>query len=170
MRRPSVRSAKILSRATAEALDLIRYFDGTACRNGHVAERYTKSGQCTKCIAEGHERWAVGSRAAASDYRREREIAQRPVEPERSEKRAHNVRTPNAARPKDPRLATKKADPSTPRILDMWVAGIPVEVIVAETGISANAVRIRAGNHKAKRPAWYLSAVRGKATEAHRGA
>jgi hypothetical protein len=55
------------------------------------------------------------------------------------------------------------ADPNTPLILDMWAAGIPVEVIATETGISPNAVRIRAGNHKAKRPAWYLSAIRGKA-------
>jgi hypothetical protein len=58
---------------------------------------------------------------------------------------------------------TKKIDPSTPQVLTMWAAGIPVEVIATETGISPNAVRIRAGNHKAKRPAWYLSAIRGKA-------
>lgn len=79
-------------------------------------------------------------------------------------------RTPNAAREKDPRLATKKPDPSTPRILEMWSNGVPVEVIAADVGKTTRAVQLVAAYHKTRRPAWYLSAIRGKVTEAHRGA
>jgi hypothetical protein len=71
------------------------------------------------------------------------------------------VRNPNAARAKDPRLATKKADPSTPQILRMWADGIPVEIIAEDVGKSLQAVRLVAAYHKVKRPAWYIKVVRG---------
>jgi hypothetical protein len=77
----------------------------------------------------------------------------------------HSARTPNAARPRDPRLATRKADPSTPRILEMWADGVPVEVIAAEAGKTTRAVQLVAAYHKTRRPAWYLSAVRGKVSQ-----
>lgn len=70
------------------------------------------------------------------------------------------VRNPNAARAKDPRLATKKADPSTPQILKMWADGIPVEIIAEDVGKTPQAVRQVAAYHKVKRPAWYLSTTR----------
>jgi hypothetical protein len=76
----------------------------------------------------------------------------------------NRIRTPNAARPKDARLATRKADDTTPKVLEMWAAGVPVEVIAAEVGKSVRAVQLVAAYHKVRRPAWYLSAVRGKAS------
>lgn len=39
---------KVISRAEAKALKLPRYFTGKRCKNGHVAERYTKCG-CVTC-------------------------------------------------------------------------------------------------------------------------
>jgi hypothetical protein len=76
----------------------------------------------------------------------------------------NRIRTPNAARPKDARLATRKADDTTPKVLEMWAAGVTVEVIAAEVGKSVRAVQLVAAYHKVRRPAWYLSAVRGKAS------
>jgi hypothetical protein len=73
----------------------------------------------------------------------------------------NRIRTPNAAREKDPRLATKKPDPTTPRILERWAAGVPAEAIAAEAGKTTRAVQLLASYHKVRRPAWYLSAIRG---------
>lgn len=39
-------AVKIISRAEAKALGLKRYFTGTACKNGGVAERSTGNGEC----------------------------------------------------------------------------------------------------------------------------
>jgi hypothetical protein len=153
---------KLLSRATANDLGLVRYFDGDTCKNGHVAERYTKSGHCVECIAEGYERWVAGSGAAARDFRREEEMSRRPEEPKRSEKHTHSPRTPNAAREKDPRLATKQIDPTTPVVLEMWADGVPTDQIAAKVGKTARAVQLVAAYHKARRPDWYIKVVRGR--------
>jgi uncharacterized protein YaaR (DUF327 family) len=45
---------KILSRKEAASLGLTRYFSGKPCRNGHVAERYTKKSTCVQCDSERH--------------------------------------------------------------------------------------------------------------------
>jgi hypothetical protein len=60
--------------------------------------------------------------------------------------------------------ASRKVDHSTPRILQMWADGVPVEMIAAKVGKTARAVQLVAAYHKVRRPAWYLSAVRGKAS------
>ncbi len=39
----------IVSRATATANGLTRYYDGVPCANGHVSGRYTKTGACVGC-------------------------------------------------------------------------------------------------------------------------
>lgn len=76
----------------------------------------------------------------------------------------NRIRTPNAAREKDPRMATKKIDDTTPVVLEMWADGVPTEMIAAKVGKTVRAVQLVASYHKARRPAWYLSAVRGKAS------
>lgn len=43
------------NRQSAIAYGLKRFFTGTPCRWGHVAERYTSSGGCIACIAEAQE-------------------------------------------------------------------------------------------------------------------
>lgn len=73
---------------------------------------------------------------------------------------------------------TRPIDPQTPHILQMWTSGASVEAITAETGKPATLIRILVSYHKARRPAWYLAAVRanarlgisGATTQAHRGA
>lgn len=40
----------VLSRSEARAAGLKRYFTGTACKAGHVAERYTNGGNCAACL------------------------------------------------------------------------------------------------------------------------
>jgi hypothetical protein len=32
------------------------YFTGDACKNGHVAKRYTTSGRCVMCVQEEYEK------------------------------------------------------------------------------------------------------------------
>jgi hypothetical protein len=71
-----------------------------------------------------------------------------------------SARTPNAARPKDARLATKQIDPSTPVILEMWSDGVPTDLIAAKTGKTVRAVQLVAAYHKIRRPAWHISAMR----------
>jgi hypothetical protein len=68
----------------------------------------------------------------------------------------NRIRTPNAARPKDARLATRKADDTTPKVLEMWAAGVPVEAIAAEVGKTTRAVQLLAAYHKVRRPAGYV--------------
>ena len=40
----------IIERKFAAAANLKTYFTGKACRNGHVAYRYTQSGACSECV------------------------------------------------------------------------------------------------------------------------
>lgn len=40
---------EIIGKARARAKGLTRYFLGKPCSNGHIAERYTKSGACCQC-------------------------------------------------------------------------------------------------------------------------
>ncbi len=47
---------KIITRADAKANGLRRYFTGTACRRGHIAQRQTSGGSCCECSREGLER------------------------------------------------------------------------------------------------------------------
>lgn len=42
---------EIITRRMATANGQRKYYTGVACRNGHLAERYTKSGTCAACIA-----------------------------------------------------------------------------------------------------------------------
>ncbi len=76
----------------------------------------------------------------------------------------NRIRTPNAAREKDQRLATKKIDETTPAVLQMWADGVPTDLIAAKVGKTERAIQLVAAYHKARRPAWYLSVVRGKAS------
>lgn len=43
---------QIVSRKTAVAQGLQRYFTGKPCKNGHVEERYLANGRCLVCLRE----------------------------------------------------------------------------------------------------------------------
>jgi hypothetical protein len=58
----------------------------------------------------------------------------------------------------------KAKQESTPAILDKWQAGVATEVIALQFGKSARAIQLLASYHKARRPAWYISDVRAKAS------
>lgn len=60
--------------------------------------------------------------------------------------------------------ASRTVNADTQIILDRWTAGVPVEVIAAEHGKTARSIQLLASYHKTRRPAWYLSAVRGGAS------
>jgi hypothetical protein len=67
------------------------------------------------------------------------------------------VKPPRPAKPdKTQGLKTKKIDPTTPRILELWAAGVPVEAIAAEVGKTTRAVQLLAAYHKVRRPAGYV--------------
>lgn len=46
-----MKMTEIITRKEAFLKGLGKYFTGSPCRNGHVAERYTKSGTCQECIS-----------------------------------------------------------------------------------------------------------------------
>lgn len=45
------RKRTVVSRRTAEARGLKRYFTGKPCKRGHLAERYTSNGKCVACVS-----------------------------------------------------------------------------------------------------------------------
>lgn len=46
------------SRAEAKALQSVRYHTGKPCIRGHVAERFTSTGQCLECVKEHNKSWS----------------------------------------------------------------------------------------------------------------
>ena len=62
----SVKSARVISRATAKMLGLPRYFTGKICRNGHIAERSTPGGNCLACWDE----WFASHRKTENEKKR----------------------------------------------------------------------------------------------------
>lgn len=44
------------ARALALAAGELRYSTGKRCKNGHLADRYTLSGACTRCLGVYRER------------------------------------------------------------------------------------------------------------------
>lgn len=47
----------------AKALGLPRYFTGRPCRDGHIAERYTKNGDCMVCLVKKRSKWRAKNSA-----------------------------------------------------------------------------------------------------------
>lgn len=45
------------SRAEAKALQSVRYYTGKPCLRGHIAERFTSTGQCYTCITDHAAAW-----------------------------------------------------------------------------------------------------------------
>lgn len=66
-------SLQIISRAGAKAQRMKRYFSGTPCRQGHVAERLTANYRCSICMAADtrsrHARDPSWKRAARARWR-----------------------------------------------------------------------------------------------------
>jgi hypothetical protein len=58
----AVNHSAILSHEEAMALGLKRYFTGQPCKRGHIAERYVRSGICSKCARENFRRWYAENR------------------------------------------------------------------------------------------------------------
>jgi hypothetical protein len=56
---------RIIKRKDAMSLGLSRYFTGKPCKNGHIAERETKTGRCFGCIAV----WNKESSEYIKEYR-----------------------------------------------------------------------------------------------------
>ena len=70
---------KIVTRATAIALGLKRYFSGKPCMNGHVAERLVSNSSCVECEAERNRSThrKESRRAADRAYRRRQALGER---------------------------------------------------------------------------------------------
>ena len=54
----------IIARADALEQGLTHYFTGKPCKHGHVAARYTKTSQCSKCLFDRAQRPEVKNKAA----------------------------------------------------------------------------------------------------------
>lgn len=83
---------KKLSRKDALAQGLKRYFTGTPCKHGHIAERLTASHACHPCSLERAKKW----RAANKDKVRESNRKQYMKNPEKSRKRVRDYYAENA--------------------------------------------------------------------------
>src|ERR1700740_869422 len=51
-----------------------KYFTGRACKNGHVAERYTKSGNCSACLLENLQAAVTESAEAKAKFMENTEV------------------------------------------------------------------------------------------------
>jgi hypothetical protein len=47
----------IISRIEAKKLNMVNYYTGKKCKNGHITVRNTKSGVCYECANECGKRW-----------------------------------------------------------------------------------------------------------------
>jgi hypothetical protein len=56
------RPPDIIGRDEAKALGLKRFFTGKPCKRGHIAERYVRSGICSKCARKNFRRWYAENR------------------------------------------------------------------------------------------------------------
>jgi hypothetical protein len=52
------------TRLAAAAAGLTRYNTGRPCRNGHVADRYTSTGNCSECLKDNNRQLAATLRQA----------------------------------------------------------------------------------------------------------
>jgi len=59
----------LISRADAAANHQQRYFTGKSCKRGHVAQRFTVSGNCATCAAEFQGKFRSGTRAVEAHRR-----------------------------------------------------------------------------------------------------
>ncbi|WP_186083602.1 hypothetical protein [Burkholderia gladioli] len=66
---------KIISRDSARAEGLARFFTGKPCRNGHKAERFVSNGRCVQCSVSNARKHYEANRsqilAGKKDYYRE---------------------------------------------------------------------------------------------------
>jgi len=100
----------VVTRATAKTLGLTRYFQGSSCPQGHIAERHTGNGECVICsthrqtkdvqktrdrnarsrlkhldvLRERERKQAAAKRSADPDAARERDRAEYRANPERA--------------------------------------------------------------------------------------
>jgi len=96
----------LTARAAAKAAGEVRYNTGAQCRNGHIADRFTSTGQCVACLAEfkreNRSKYAETSRAGARRYYHENRNAvlgkikqKHEADPEPRRKRAREYRAAN---------------------------------------------------------------------------
>jgi 5-methylcytosine-specific restriction endonuclease McrA len=48
---------RVITRKIAISQNLIRYYTGKPCKNGHIAERFVSSGGCEECITTRTNAW-----------------------------------------------------------------------------------------------------------------
>jgi 5-methylcytosine-specific restriction endonuclease McrA len=96
------------SRAEAKALGMPRYATGRPCKYGHIAEKFTATGNCVVCGAErraAYERSDAGKAKKAewylknSDKAKERNAAWRGANPERDRQHKAKWRAANPGHP-----------------------------------------------------------------------
>ena len=104
----------MISRAEAQAQGLPRYFTGTACKHGHVAERYVASKTCCVCAngvanatkSKNRPKYSASSSAWAKAH---------------PEKLAHYQRTQNAKRPGNRNLWTMNYRSAKDERMPSWL-------------------------------------------------
>lgn len=80
-----VHDSTVRTKEKAAEEGLTRYFDGKACKNNHLSDRYTRTGQCIQCFRE-----TVKRRKAKNPelYRAARKRSQKRRAEKRKEERA----------------------------------------------------------------------------------
>lgn len=108
-------SDRIVSRAEARDLGLTRYFSGTPCPFGHVAERYVSNAHCCSCNVEevaNAQRRASQARLQRRDERakqlHERKLAYAATREAQAKARAEIAKAKEAAKVERKRIALER--------------------------------------------------------------
>jgi hypothetical protein len=91
-RTPTVPMLSKHSRERAAALGLTHYFTGEPCRHGHIAERYTNSGNCLECNHARVTKWNAANRKHVREMKRKRRAANLEKAREREREYARRLR------------------------------------------------------------------------------
>jgi 5-methylcytosine-specific restriction endonuclease McrA len=60
----SAAGVEVITRAEAQAGELVKYFNGAPCSHGHVAERFVYNSRCVACASEGRYTAELAERRA----------------------------------------------------------------------------------------------------------
>ena len=64
----AVTKMNIISKKEALVKGLKKYFTGISCKNGHIAEKYIRSGKCILCIKERGKKYYKTNKEQRSKY------------------------------------------------------------------------------------------------------
>ena len=105
---------RVTSRKDAQAQGLKKYFTGTPCRKGHVAERYV-AGNCCECVSQRKKELYQQNREAVLAYMKVQGAAYRAANPQKRAENAKRWKQKNAACVQELERQRRRANPEISR-------------------------------------------------------